>query len=207
MGASATEERMRRLTIAFLISCLLGISAGSAVVAQTPSPDPVGVGHRVEVPEMGFAATFPEGWVVEIVEEGSETAILVQSGPERFGPDVELRNLLVARGPEGQEGDRPHGCTLVRYAPIDLTADEFLNEVFEQSDLAVESLHEGLSRVFMNMWWKGHILTDQPEHPYIEQYAIGDDSTVALLWCTGVLSYRGDWLSIAESFEFLPAEE
>jgi hypothetical protein len=109
--------------------------------------------------------------------------------------------------PEGQEGDRPHGCTLVRYAPIDLTADEFLNEVFEQSELAVESLHGGLSRVFMNQFFAGRIVTDHPEHPYIEHYAIGGDSAVALLWCTGVASHRGDWLSIVETFEFLPAEE
>ena len=56
---------MRRLMIMLLAACLLGISASPAVVAQSPSPESVGFGKRVEVPEMGFAATFPEGWVVE----------------------------------------------------------------------------------------------------------------------------------------------
>jgi hypothetical protein len=46
-------------------TCLLGISAGPAVVEQSTSPGPIGVGERVEVPEAGFAAAFPEGWVVE----------------------------------------------------------------------------------------------------------------------------------------------
>ena len=163
--------------------------------------------RRIEVREAGYAVTLPEDWDIEIVEEDSDTAILILTGPERFGPDVELQNLMVAWGPEGRERDTPNLCTLVRYAPIELTADEFLNEIFGQSeDLIVESVHEGLSRVFMNQFMTGSILTDSPGR-YIELYAIGGGDAVALLWCTGALSYREEWLSIAESFEFLPVEE
>ena len=173
--------------------------------AGQPSPS---FGQRVEVPEASYAVTFPEDWTVEIVEEDSDTTIL-SFDAAGFGPDVESHNLLVASGPGGRGADRDafNLCTLVRYEPIELTADEFLNEVFGQSeDLAVESLHEGLSRVFMNQFLSGRVITDQPEHFYVEHYAIGGDNTVAVLWCTGVLSHREEWLSIAESFEFLPAE-
>ena len=182
---------------------------GGAATMTGPSSPPES-SQRLEVREAGYAVTFPKDWVVEIVEEDSDTAILVLSGLERFGPDVELRNVLVAWGPGGRGPARDtwNVCTLVRYEPIELTATEFMDEVFGQSeDLAVDSLREGLSRVFMNQFLSGLVITDQPEHLYIEHYAIGGDSVVAVLWCTGVLSHRGDWLSIAENFEFLPAEK
>ena len=179
---------------------------GAATVAG-PSSSPES-SRRVEVREAGYAVTLPEDWVVEIVEEDSDTAILVLSGPERFGPDTELQSLLVAWGPEGCERDTLNVCTLVRYQPIELTADEFLHEIYGQSeDLAVEFLHEGLSRVLVNQWFQSRILTDSPGAIYSEQYAIGGDRVVALLWCSGGASHRGDWLSLAESFEFLPTEE
>ena len=181
---------------------------GAANVAGPSSP--AESSQRVEVREAGYAVTLPEDWVVEIVEEDSDTAILVLSGPERFGPDVELRSLLVAWGPGGRgpARDRWNGCTLVRYQPIEITADEFLHEIYGQSeDLAVESLHEGLSRVLVNQWFQSRILTDSPGAIYSEQYAIGGDRVVALLWCSGGASHRGDWPSLAESFEFLLAEE
>jgi hypothetical protein len=204
---------MFRLAVSALLISALTVMAGAPAIAQQPrsttdpSSPPESSG-RVEVRGSGYAVTLPRDWDVEIVEEGSDTGILVLSGPERFGPDVKLENLLVAWGPEGRERETPNLCTLVRYAPIELTADEFLNEIFGQSeDLTIESLHEGLSRVFMNQFMTGRILTDSPGAAYVEQYAIGGGDAVALLWCTGVLSHREEWLSIAESFEFLPAEQ
>ena len=171
-----------------------------------PSSSP-GSSQRVEVREAGYAVTFPQGWVVEIVEEDSDTAILVLSGPERFGPDVELQNLLVAWGPEGHQRDTLNACTLVRYQPIELSAEEFLNEIHGQSDsIVVEPLREGLSRVLVNQFLQSRILSD-PEARYSEVYAIGADGAVAILWCSGTLPHRGDWQSIAEAFGFLPAEE
>lgn len=181
---------------------------GGAATMTGPSSPPVS-SQRIEVREAGYAVTFPEDWAVEIVEEDSDTGILRLSGPERFGPDVELRNVLVAWGPGGRGPARDtwNVCTLVRYEPIEFTSDEFLHEIFETSDVAVEALRDGLSRIFMNQFLTGRILTDSPGAIYVEHYAIGGDNAVALLWCTGVLSHREEWLSIAESFEFLPAGE
>ncbi len=149
-----------------------GAADGIDEAANQPSPSSSSspsFGQRVEVPDTGYAVAFPEDWVVEIVEEDSDTAILVVSEPERFAPEVELRNLLVAWGPEGHERDTLNICTLVRYQPIELTANEFLNEIFGQSDVAVESLHEGLSRVFMNQFMKGRVLTDEPKAVYSDR--------------------------------------
>ena len=51
------------------------------------------------------------------------------------------------------------------------------------------------------------ILADDPEGFRIDHYAIDGDDAVAVLWCTGTISHRGNWRSIAESLEFLPAAE
>jgi hypothetical protein len=181
-------------------------SADGAASQPEPSASPW-FGGRVEVPEAGLAVTFPEDWVVELAEEGSDLPILVVAQPELFGPEVELQPLLVAKGPDMRERDKLSLCSLVRYAPIDITTDEFMNETFGQSDWAViESLREGLSRVLLDPMYTGRILTGNPEALYVDHYAIGADSAVAFLWCTGVATHRGDWLSIAESIEFLPEE-
>jgi hypothetical protein len=183
-----------------------GDTDGAATGAGPSSPPESS--QRVEVLEAGYAVTFPEDWVVEIVEEDSDTAILVVAQPERFGPEVELQPLLVAEGPDMQERDAFSLCTLVRYAPIDITTDEFMNEIFGQSDWAVvESLREGLSRVLVDEMYTGRILARAPEALYVDHYAIAADNAVAFLWCTGMESHRDDWLSIAESIELLPAEE
>jgi hypothetical protein len=194
------------IVIALLImtSRTAGAADSADGAASQPEPSaPPWFGGRVEVPEAGFAATFPEGWVVEIVEEDSDTAILVVAGPERFGPDTELRNLLVAWGPGGQDRDTLDICTLVQYQPIELTADEFMDEIWGMDGgLPVESLHEGLSRAHADpgVPFFGNDL-------FLEQYAIGGNEAIAFHWCTGVESHSDDWRSIAESFEFLPAEE
>jgi hypothetical protein len=64
-----------------------------------------------------------------------------------------------------------------------------------------------VSRVLTNQFQTGRILTDSPAAVYWEPYAIGGSYAVAVLWCTGRLSRREEWLSNAASFEFLPAEE
>ena len=61
-------------------------------------------------------------------------------------------------------------------------------------------------------WVKGNVdsgvflVVTGAEALYADHYAIRSDHAVALLWCTGVISHREDWLSIAESVEFLPEE-
>ena len=213
----------KRGRFALLVAVIAGIatalilmattSAGATddTIVVTASPDPLppswNDGQRVEVPDPGLAMTFPERWVIELLEGGSGPDFIILTQPERFGPEVELQRILAAKGP-GHERDTSTFCTLVRYAPIDLTADEFLGEVFSQSDSwVIESLREGLSRVLVDPWFTGHILTRIPDAVYVDHYAIGTDSAVAVLMCYGVASHRDDWLAIAESFEFLPTEE
>ncbi len=197
------------IVIALMIMATRTTGATDDTDVATDSPGasqpPWTVGQRVEVPDAEFAMTFPEDWVVERLEEESGADILTLGQPERFGPDVELQRLLIAEGPDMQERDAFTLCTLVRYAPIDLTADEFLHEIFGQSDdIVIERLHDRLSRALVNPFLSSRIIVDTPEAIYVDHYAIGADNAVAVLMCYGVASHRDGWLAIAESFESLP---
>ena len=159
-----------------------------AAVSPGAAPPPRTVGQRVEVPEAGLAVTFPEDWVIKLVEEGPEPEFIILTQPERFGPEVKLQPVLVAEGPDMRERDTFTFCTLVRYAPIDVTADEFLAGVFSSDELVVERLDDRSSRVLVNPWIQSRILVDTPEAIYVDHYAIAADNAVAILMCYGVAS-------------------
>lgn len=199
------------IVIALLIIASRSAAATDDTDAATIAPaaaSPSVAGQRVEVPGAALAATFPADWVIEFVEEGSDRPMIVLAQPDRFGPEVGLQPLLVARAPNMDERSEATFCTLVRYAPIDITADAFLREVFGRSDsFVIESLREGPSRVLVNDWIDSRILTDIPEARYVDHYAVRGDDALAVLICSGVISHRPDWQSIAESIEFLPEEE
>ena len=204
------------IVIALLIIATRSAEAtdGTDAANFASEPPSSAYGQRVEVPAAGLAVTFPADWVIEFAGEGSDRLIMVLAQPDRFGPEVDLQELLVtkspdmvAKSPDMLERDRATGCTLVRYAPIDLTADEFLREVFEpSSQFTVESIREGLSRVLVNPFLQSRIMTDVPDAFYVDHYAIAHDDAIAVLWCTGVISHREVWLAIAESVESLPEE-
>jgi len=113
--------------------------------------------------------------------------------------------IIATRSAEATD-DAAAACSLVRYAPIELTADPFLHESFGQSDsIVVESLREGLSRVLVNGFGESRIMTAVPKMLYVDHYAIADDA-VAVLWCSGDIAHREVWRAIAESVESLPGE-
>ena len=191
---------MRPLLITLLTLCLLGASTGS-IVAQSAASSPEPIGQLVEVPETGFAITLPMDWDVWTSAEDPELGFIVLSGPERFGPDVGMEPVMAAE-PQGQApgSGLPDACTLTLYRPIMLTPDAFLGELLGKADhITVESLREDLSRALDRSW-----SSDQRQHAF---YAVGGEEAVAVLWCWAVEPPDDYWLSIAESFEFLPAEE
>ena len=191
---------MRPLLITLLTLCLLGASTGS-IVAQSAASSPEPVGQLVEAPETGFAIVLPIDWAVRTSAEDPELGFIVITGPERFGPDVRMEPVMAAE-PQGQAPGSgfPDACTLTLYRPIMLTPDEFLGELFGKADdITVESLRDDLSRALHRPW-----SSVQRQHAF---YAIGGEAAVAILWCWAVEPPEDYWLSIAESFEFLPVEE
>ena len=173
---------------------------GVAIVTRAGSASPEPVGQLVEVPERGFAITLPSDWDAWTNPEDPELGFIVVSGPERFGASVRMDPVMAAE-PEGQEpSGLPHACTLTLYQPIAVTPDAFLGELFGQANhVAIESLEGGLSRAQDRPF-----SSDGRHHAF---YAIGSEQSVALLWCWAVEPPQDRWLSIAETFEFLPREE
>jgi hypothetical protein len=197
MEASATEEKMRRLTIAFLISCLLGISAGSAVVAQTPSPSPSldAVPLRVEVPEAGFAATFPEGWVVEtifgdsgVVSPDASTRCLTfgERFDERIDDPAAFLDKIAAIWPNfSDDGPLP----VIETSEIELPAGRAIRFI---ADFTLDPEFDE---------------SDSDSARYLTTYILTDGLGFLTLACYAPERPDDDWLSIAETIEFLPIEE
>ena len=90
---------MQRLTVALLTVSLLGVGAGS-VLAQPPTFSPETPSWRVEVPEAGLALSLPTGWDVrvpmgKVTHRGEHTddpdrgwwVVLDAGSPQEF-PDV-----------------------------------------------------------------------------------------------------------------------
>jgi hypothetical protein len=189
MRAPAAGACLRGLLTVALVACLASVVAGCAQAA----------GHRVVVPEVGIAASLPDDWTAVTVLEDPDLSFLTALAPERLGPDVEVRNVLVAHEPERPGREMPLGCTLMSYRPLALTPAQFMDELYGQSaDWPVEALHDGLNRV------RAGPFTGER---FFEQYAIAGDDAIAFLWCSGETPLESDWLSIAESVEFLPSEE
>ena len=180
------------------------LSLVERVVAELPSQEElvgpeVPLSNRVEVPEAGMAVTFPDGWTVKT--EGADLGFIVVAGPERFGTDVRMQPIAVAEPPGQEPGGLPDACTLVQYRPIALTADEFMSKLYGQAEgIGIESLGRDLSFVLLD---PHNALTERTHG----QYAKAGDDAIALLWCWGQAPHEYLWRSIAESIEFLPAEE
>ncbi len=184
---------MRRLVIMLLATCLLGISAGPAVVAQSPSPDSVGFGKRVEEPEMGFAATFPEGWVVETTF--GEARVV--------SPDGSTVCL-----PTGHRVDEPiddPAAALDQIAAMfPVFADDGPMPIIDTSEF---ELPAGRAIRFIADYALDDGLVEGYDARYATTYILTDGRVLLFLGCWAPERPDDDWLSIAETIEFLPAEE
>ena len=209
-----------------LLAGLLVLSLGSGVVAQ-PSPEPPPwFGGRVEMPEHGFAVTVPDGWVA--FDLAADLGRQVDAALERSDPGVAalygdgqaLRASLdnadtddlvmadLAAGPSCAVGVWPTlGVDVRDYAEFihDDWVDRF--DGFEVDvgppvavdipagpafvmDITLPDTGQERGRVIAKGWVDG-----------------GDRNTRLSLNCFGGARPEDDWLSIAETIEFLPAEE
>ena len=177
-----------------LLAGLLVLTLGSGAVAQSPSPDSVGIGNRVEVPEMGYAATFPEGWVVEsqpsgqahVVSPDGDTACL-PTGELLDGPIDDPAAVLdhVAAIFPNFSDDGP--APIIETSEIELPAGRAIRFVLDQA-LIPDSVEEGYAR-------------------FTTYYILINDFGLLFFLCWDPERPDDDWLSIAETIEFLPAEE
>lgn len=184
---------MRRLLITLLSACLLGISAGPVVVGQSPSPDSVGFGKRVEVPEMGFAATFPEGWVVETIF--GEARVV--------SPDGSTVCL-----PAGHRADEPIADPVAFLDQIAAMFPGFADSgPMPIVDTAEVALPAGRAIRFIADYALDDGLAEGYDARYATTYILTDGRVLLFLSCWAPERPDDDWRFIADTIEFLAAEE
>jgi len=186
---------MRRLMIMLLAACLLGISAGPAVVAQSPSLSPDAVPLRVAVPEEGFAATYPEGWVVETIfgqsyvvspDRSARCLTTVEWFPEPVDDPAAFLDELAAIYPVfSDDGPLP----VIETSEIELPAGRAIRFII---DFTLDPEFDE---------------SDSESARYDTTYILADGLRFLFFGCSAPERSDDDWLSIAETIEFLPAGE
>jgi hypothetical protein len=219
---------MRALAITVLVTSILGAAGVAVVSAQEPSPEAVGIGGRVEVAEAGFAVTLPDGWLWATTSssDSAELSTLVDAADPERGPSLSavLTELaaydsvpdLYVLAPVGP--DRPivaESCA----ATVRLVSGDSLEERMAVNEAGVSNKPEASVT--------GTHIVDLPAGEagrldYVEPMEFTDMGVVTIhgsmyfltgetweygLTCLAAAAPDDRWLSIAETFEFLPAEE
>ena len=185
---------MRRLSSVFVAS-LLAVAATGGVAAQSPSPDPdptvpstpSGTADelRLAFPEVGFALTFPDHWTSRESDLpwGTLAEVASFADPEYCyvqASEVEREDVSAAGAAEALVARyEREGYAEVMPTPVLLPAG--------------------------GGWRVDAEAGSGPLTVYLAQ----SDQLLVALHCTAVGSEAPDdaWLSIAETIEFLPAEE
>jgi hypothetical protein len=201
------------------MASLLGIGGSGALLAQEPASEPVGFGGRIEVPEVGYAITAPDGWVsirpsaedVDSITDALQDidADLAATVEEALAAGVGFS--LLTFGPYDEASGFRENCNVT-----DLPSDGTPVDVAVASDAAVvaemgDQVSSGPETALLDLpAGKVGRLDFGMSFPGFETmqavYYFTDGSTYMLLTCTHVERPEDDWLSIAETFEFLPAE-
>jgi hypothetical protein len=184
---------MGRLASAFLATCRLVVGASSAI-AQEPSPSPSALEQRAEINGTGFVVTFPEGWLVE-TRYGQLQAVSADGSAWCY-PSGE-------RVPEPV--DDPEAL-LDRFAAIFpvFSDDGVPMPVIETSEI---ELPAGRTVRFIADYALDDGLVEGYDARYDTTYILTDGRILFFLGCLAPERPDDDWLSIAETIEFLPAEE
>ncbi len=227
------ERRMRRLTAALLTMGLIGTSAGVAT-AQSPAAS-LGPTDR-QGPGTGFALTFPDDWLVLdlVAVDAAEHLEAVRSAYAHPVPAQMVEALLgqlpamtaegfefhiFALGPPDDDGfltstcmaqsfDEPAGVTLQSLMARDVAQLASFPDIVEGPTSSVLDLPAGRSgRLdYVSQSQSGTRLFNSGFYLAAEE-TLATDAHDMQLACNGYSDYGDDWLSIAETFEFLPAEE
>ena len=205
-----------------LVTLSLGIFLGVGTLGSSVAQD-IGYGGRVEVPDSGVALTLPDDWVYlfptpEMLDymfgyvEEMEDDPLVHDQGELVQDEVGL--TLLTYGPARAGSEIPETCTLATLAPADFPGPEALGlwvamelTAFATDEPAqrpsVDYVDLPVGRVarldFDTDDWAGQASTSC--------YLVPGDDSQHWLSCVGAERPADRWLSIAETFEFLPAEE
>ena len=207
-----------RLAIPLVLASLVGISAAAPALAQEEGPPESGLGGRIELPEAGFALTVPDDWVA-IVPSSADIDVIIENlgtiDPE-MATTVEnalaggVGFSLLAFGDVDADSGFRENCNV-----IDGAADGVsLGVIVESEAAAFADLGDRLASgpdVSMLQLPAGEVarIDYGLTYPTLETahaaYYFSDGATLHLLTCTDTERAEDDWLSIAETYETLPA--
>lgn len=197
---------MRRLTVVFIIVALLMVGGPEAVgqtsaPSPTPPESPIDIGGRFVLPEGGYALSFPEGWDVQVHRLD-------------FPPDFGLLPVVRAEAP--LERSTPPTevafCEVKVAGPCDGSCSTLIDESTAREVAWWESGTEQevpstLASEALTLP-AGYAVRVDVEYPDWNRsiYRLTDGRVAATLLCIAPRGPHDRWLSIAETFEFLPAE-
>jgi hypothetical protein len=178
-----------------LLAGLLVLALGTEGVARSPSPTGPEAGVRLGVPEAKVALTIPAGWNVSVDYRPAAPP------PGQSMPVDERWAVLVAN----DDSDRPSGCRLMRYPTGGLTLLDFASGLLEPEHTTMTPMRlDAGDAIRLDL----DLDLDLGDGYVAQQYVIGSDDSFYQLACLTEGEVADDrWLSIAETFEFLPEEE
>jgi hypothetical protein len=210
----------KRLTVSLVMASLLGSGASGPLLAQESEREPVGFGGPVEVPEAGYALTAPEGWVT--VHPSAEDVSAIADALADIDPDLaatvetalagEVSFSFSAFGAFDVDSGFRQNCNVIDYptdgVSLDLAVATDAAAVIAMGDQVVSGPETTMLELPAG---ESARLDYGLRFPALETvhsaYYFTDSSTFHLLTCTDLVRADDDWLSIAETFEFLSAEE
>ena len=193
--------------LACVITGQLVIGSGLLSEAQTPSPSPsssvsgMDVGGRLVLREGGYAVTFPAGWRVQIHPLDDPIPVVDAQEPSKGSAMDDAAYCWIRVHRPCGDGAASSCATFV-----DEAAAREVAWLESGTDVPVPSIIESAVLTLP----AGYSVRVREEHsdPEWERayYRMTDGRAMASLGCTATHGPDDHWLSIAETFEFLPEE-
>ncbi len=190
---------------------VVALSAADAVAAAAESPEPVttATGQRIEMPWADVAETYPVDWEVLVTPE----ALPRTRAGRMQGPAIPIFPVL-ARGIAPAYEQRQEHCDLgpfdltPRWQPLPLTTRDV---AFSLAILLLPDDSFGVIEMDVPAGHASHLIQrtrHQGRDVFHSVFVIARDPGCVWLWCTSLdEAPDDDWLSIAQTIEFLPEEQ
>jgi hypothetical protein len=193
-----------------VIALMISAARSDAAQAQSPSPSPVASGQRVEVPEAGIAITVPEGWGFRI--EMLETDWVKAAGVTL---DATIWRVLHWWNPDGDPDEAAEHCSigLLRVGEQSVGMMTFGGAIRDPSpapDQWPPGWTHSSAEILLPVGPATQIdvVIREPDGDWYDTtYNLVTPDGQVWLGCSGPERPDDRWLSIAETFEFLPSEE
>lgn len=208
----------RNVIVSVMTATLLAIGAIGPAAAQETDPAPVGTGGRVEISDGGYALTFPDDWVYILPSAAGTSAVMdlaAEAVPD-LAPVIEaalqqgVAFSLLAFGDADEALGFTENCNVLSVPSGGQTLDlAMAAEVASYGQLG-EQLASGPDLTMIELPAGSAARIDYslrlPAYETLHAaYYLTDGSEFFVLTCTNLERPEDDWLSIAESFELLPA--